>query len=62
MKIEKKEAELKLMTSLRQKEIKTKKIKDWKKEIESLANSLPGLKEDEEPKWKKRKAYIEDPD
>ena len=58
-KIKDKEAEEKLATNDRQKEIKRNKIKQWKRDIEELADSLPGLRE---PKKKKRKAYIEDPD
>ena len=59
-KIREKTPEEKLATNDRQKEIKERKIDKWRKEIEQLANSLPGLRE---PKKKKKwKAYIEDPD
>ena len=58
-KIAEKKAEELLATNTRQKEIKKGKIRDWEKEIEKLAESLPGLWEG---KKKKRKAYIEDPD
>ena len=58
-KIAEKNAEELLATNTRQKEIKKGKIRDWEKEIEKLAESLPGLREGKKKKWK---AYIEDPD
>ena len=59
-KIAQKKAEEKICTNKRQKDIKKNKIKDWQREIEKLADSLPGLREP--PKKKQRKAYIKDPD
>ena len=56
-KIVARKAEEKLVTNNRQIEIKRRKIWDWEKEIEDLAESLPVLRK---PKKKKWRVYIED--
>ena len=53
--IEKRKAQMKLMTNLRQKALKQKKIDAFTKEIKDLLKSIHG-------KTKKRKVYIPDPD
>ena len=58
--IDKKKAEKERATNLKQKEIKQRKIDKWEKEIVDLQKSIHGKVE--EPKKKKRKVYIPDPD
>ena len=47
-KIDQKRAQITICTNKQQKDIKEKKIQEWREEIRELANSLPGLKRQEE--------------
>ena len=54
--IDKLEAQIKIITNLRQKALKQNKIKNLRKRVKELINSLPGLRQ------RTRRAYIIDPD
>ena len=50
------EAQIKIITNLRQKALKQHKINNLRKRLKELINSLPGLRQ------RKKRAYIVDPD